>query len=119
MEELTKAEEKIMQALWDIEKGFVKDIIAHLEDEPKPQYTTVSTIVRILENKGFVSHIAYGKTHEYFPLVTRAEYRRSNFKRLVTDYFDGSLSNVLSFMVSEEKLDAKEMAALKKFINKQ
>ena len=79
MKELTKAEEQIMQVLWRLEKGFVKDVIDRLPD-PKPAYNTVSTIVRILEKKGFVAHNAYGKTHEYFPLISKTEYRRANSK---------------------------------------
>ena len=76
MKELTKAEEQIMQILWDLEKGFVKDIVERFP-EPKPAYNTVSTIVRILEQKGFVDHTAYGKTHEYFPLVGKSDYTRT------------------------------------------
>jgi predicted transcriptional regulator len=74
MKPLTRAEEEIMQILWDIERGFVKDILTPMI-EPKPAYNTVSTIVRILERKGFVSHKSYGKSHEYFPIVSKDEYR--------------------------------------------
>ncbi|SMO53907.1 BlaI/MecI/CopY family transcriptional regulator [Solitalea koreensis] len=118
MEELTKTEEKIMQVLWDINKGFVKDIIEHLANEPKPPYTTISSVVRILESKGFVGHNAYGKNHEYFPLISKSEYRKTNFKNLIKNYFDGSVECLLSFMVKEEKLSEAEIKSLKDIINK-
>lgn len=73
MRELTRAEEQVMQILWIIKKGFVKDILERI-DEPKPAYNTVSTIVRILQEKGFVSHKAYGRTHEYFPIISKSDY---------------------------------------------
>lgn len=119
MEELTKTEEKMMQALWEIKKGFIKDIIDRLEENPKPPYTTVSSVIRILETKGFVGHKAYGKTHEYFPLISKPEYRKNNFRQMVKNYFDGKPENVLSFMVKEQQLSAKEMEKLKKFIEQQ
>ncbi|MCG3166154.1 MAG: hypothetical protein POELPBGB_01930 [Bacteroidia bacterium] len=108
MKELTKAEEQIMQVLWDIKKGFVKDILEKL-DEPKPAYNTVSTIVRILETKGFVSHNSYGKTHEYFPLVERENYKRDVTKTIVEKYFDGSVRNLVSFFVDEKKINLKDI----------
>lgn len=119
MEELTKAEEKVMQAIWDLGRGFIRDIIAHLDEKPAPAYTTISTIVRILETKGFVGHRVFGKTYEYHYLVSKEDYRKSNFRRLVVDYFDGKLGNVLSYMVNEEKLSSKELDELKKFIDQQ
>ena len=82
MKELTKAEEQVMQLLWKKEKAFVKDLVEQMTD-PKPAYNTVSTIVRILEKKGFVDHNAYGKTHEYFPLISRKEYTRSFMKNFM------------------------------------
>jgi BlaI family transcriptional regulator, penicillinase repressor len=115
--ELTKAEEKVMQVLWKLQKGFVKDIIELIDEEPKPAYTTVSTIIRILEQKHFVGYKAYGKTHEYFPLITKEAYRSKSFKTLLQDYFEDSPSQVLSYLVKEEKLNAKEIADLKTFIN--
>lgn len=108
MKELTKAEEQIMQVLWDIKKGFVKDILEQLE-EPKPAYNTVSTVVRILETKGFVSHNSYGKTHEYFPLVERENYKRDVTKTIVEKYFDGSVRNLVSFFVDEKKINLKDI----------
>ena len=86
MKGLTKAEEEIMQMLWGIEKGFINDILAKFPD-PKPAYNTVSTIVRILEKKGFVGHIAYGKSHEYFPKVSKKEYTKTYFGHFLKNYF--------------------------------
>ncbi|MGE0635031.1 MAG: BlaI/MecI/CopY family transcriptional regulator [Bacteroidia bacterium] len=108
MKELTKAEEQIMQVLWDIKKGFVKDILEQL-DEPKPAYNTVSTIVRILETKGFVSHNSYGKTHEYFPAVVKEDYKRDLTKNVVEKYFGGSVRNMVSFFVDEKKINLKDI----------
>ena len=108
MKSLTKAEEEIMQVLWDLEKGFVKDIIEQLP-EPKPAYNTVSTIVRILEKKGIVDHIAYGKTHEYFPLITKEEYSQKFLKNFVSGYFENSYKQLVSFFTRKENLSLKEI----------
>lgn len=117
MKELTKAEEEIMQVLWELEKGFVKDILDRLP-EPKPAYNTVSTIVRILETKGFADHKAYGKTHEYFPLVSKEEYRRFRMNGMVENYFGGSVSQLVSFFVKEKNISTKELDELLKEMNK-
>jgi BlaI family transcriptional regulator, penicillinase repressor len=106
--ELTRAEEEIMQILWEIKKGFVKNIVERFPD-PKPAYNTVSTIVRILENKGFVDHTAYGKTHEYFPLVHKDEYRKQYLNTLLNNYFGGSFRQLASFFIKHEKMDIREM----------
>jgi BlaI family transcriptional regulator, penicillinase repressor len=114
--ELTKAEEKVMQVLWKLKNAFVKDIIEAMDDEPKPAYTTVSTIIRILEQKGFVDYKAYGKTHEYYPIITKNQYRTKSFKELMDNYFEGNKSQVLSYLVNEEKLSMKDIEDLKKII---
>ena len=101
-----------MQILWKLKKAFVKDIIEQLPDEPKPPYNTISSVVRILERKEYVGFKAYGKTYEYFPLVSRAQYRTASFKRLLTQYFDNSPSDLVSFMVEEEKLDQQQVQLL-------
>ncbi len=119
MEDLTKTEERIMQIIWQLEKCFVKDIIDRLDDDPKPPYTTISSVVRILETKGFVGHKAYGKTHEYFPLVTREDFGKFSFKRMFREYFEGKPEKVLSFMMEEEQLSPAEIEQLKKFIDQQ
>jgi len=116
--ELTRAEEEIMQILWDIERGFVKNLVERFPD-PKPAYNTVSTIVRILESKGFVGHKAYGKTHEYFPLVAKDEYRRQYLNSMLNDYFGGSFRQLASFFIKHEKLDIREMEELLNLMNKE
>jgi predicted transcriptional regulator len=103
MKELTKAEEQIMQLLWKQEKAFVKDIVDKMPD-PKPAYNTVSTIIRILEKKGFVAHNAYGKTHEYFPVISRKEYTRSFMKNFMRNYFSGSFQEMVSFFAKEDNM---------------
>lgn len=116
MRELTKAEDQIMQILWKLEKAFVKDIIDHLPD-PKPAYNTVSTIIRILETKGFVGHKAYGKTHEYYPLIAKEKYTRFYLNTMLKGYFGGSFNNLVSFFAKENNLSAKELEELLKEIN--
>jgi len=111
IKELTKAEDQVMQILWKIQKGVVKDIIEEMP-EPKPAYNTVSTIVRILETKGFVDHKAYGKTHEYFPLVSRDKYTKFYLNNLIKGYFNGSFQNLVSFFAKENKLNAGEVEKL-------
>jgi predicted transcriptional regulator len=108
MRELTRAEEQVMQVLWKIKKGFVKDILEHFDD-PKPAYNTVSTIVRILQDKGFVHHKAYGRTHEYFPIVTKDEYSRSHLSNFVNDYFSNSFGKMVSFFAKDNNISVKEM----------
>lgn len=107
---LTKTEEQIMQIIWQLEKALVKDIIARLP-EKKP-HQTVSSVVRLLEQKGFVGHKSYGRTHEYFPVVTKAAYRKLVFKNMLTDYFDGSYKQVVSFFVHEKEMDKADLEEL-------
>jgi predicted transcriptional regulator len=116
--ELTRAEEEIMQILWDIKKGFVRNIVEKFPD-PKPAYNTVSTIVRILETKGFVDHKAYGKTHEYFPLVARDEYRKQYLNTMLNNYFGGSFRQLASFFMKHEKMDVREMEELLNLMKKE
>jgi BlaI family penicillinase repressor len=111
LKELTKAEDQVMQILWTLEKGFVKDIIEEMP-EPKPAYNTVSTIVRILETKGFVDHKAYGKTHEYFPLITKEKYTKFYLNNLIKGYFNGSFQNLVSFFAKENKLGTNDIEKL-------
>ena len=115
LKELTRAEEQIMQELWDLGKAFVKDIIDRLP-EPKPAYNTVSTIVRILETKGFVAHEAFGKSHRYYPIVSKEEYRTFATGKLLHGYFNNSARNMLSFFLEEEKLDLKDADELLKML---
>lgn len=115
MRELTRAEEEIMQVLWKIKRGFVKDILEHF-DEPKPAYNTVSTIVRILQDKGFVSHKAYGRTHQYFPVVSKNEYSKMHLKTFVKDYFSNSFEKMVSFFAREKGISVKEMGEIMKIM---
>ena len=112
MKELTKAEEQIMQVLWRLGRGLVKDILDELP-EPKPAYNTVSTIVRILEKKGFVSYKAYGKTHEYFPVVAVNEYRREYLRSLVRRYFGNSYQELVSFFAKDRNLTLSELEEIR------
>lgn len=113
MRELTRAEEEVMQVLWKIKKGFVKEILEHF-DNPKPAYNTVSTIVRILQDKGFVDHKAYGRTHEYFPVVSKEEYSESHLSNFVNDYFSNSFGKMVSFFAKENRMSVKEMEEIMK-----
>jgi len=118
MEDLTTKEEEVMQILWDLERAMVRDIMNKLPNPEQP-YTTIASIVRILERKGFVSHKPYGKTHDYFPLISKAEYRKRKFKGLLTQYFDNSIESVVSFLVKEEKISPQEMEDLARMIIKE
>jgi len=122
MKELTRAEEQIMQVLWSLGKAYVKDIIECLPS-PKPAYSTVSTIVRILEKKAFVGHEAFGKTHLYRPLVTKEDYTQAFLKSFVRNYFDDSYQELVSFFAKDRNLTISELeeilAALREEIRKQ
>lgn len=117
MKELTRAEEEIMHVLWKLENAFVKDIIEELP-EPKPAYNTVSTFVRILEQKGFVGYEAFGKSHKYHPLITKEEYTRTFMKGFVKKYFSGSYQQMVSFFTEEDNLSLSELEALLKELKK-
>ena len=106
-QELTKAELEIMQVIWQKERVLVHDILAELP-EPKPAYNTVSTIVRILEKKGFVSHRAYGKSHEYYPLVERESYTSTYMDSVLANFFGGSASRLVSFLSSNKAISLEE-----------
>ncbi len=115
--ELTKAEEEIMHKLWFLEKAFIKDILEELP-VPKPAYNTVSTIVRILETKGFVGHESFGNSHRYYPLIDKDRYKNFATKKLISSYFDNSARNMVSFFLEKEKLDIKEVDEILKIIEK-
>lgn len=112
MKELTKAEEQLMQILWKLKKAFINDILDELP-EPRPAYNTVSTIVRILEKKGFVDHNAYGKSYEYYPLVSKKEYTKSYFGHFMKNYFGNSYREMVSFFTSDSNLNIAELEELK------
>ncbi len=117
IKELTRAEEQIMQILWQLKKAFVKEVIEELP-EPKPAYNTVSTFIRILETKGFVGHNSFGKSHQYYPLVSKEEYQNFSADKLLTGYFDNSVERMFSFFVEKEKIDLKEADEILKLIEK-
>lgn len=117
MKKLTRKEEDAMKILWKAKRGFVKDLI-EFHPEPKPHYNTFSTIIRVLESKGFVGHKAFGKNHQYFPQVTKQEYRKSFMKGVVKDYFGSSYTNVVEFFIEEGRIDIKELKSIVKAAEK-
>ncbi len=104
-----------MKILWDIERGFIKDIIEQYPD-PKPPYNSVSTIVRVLVQKNIVDYTAYGKSYQYYPLISREEYRKGQLSRLVSDYYNNSLKQVVNFFSESKKLDEKELDEVMKML---
>ena len=117
MQELTKAQEEILRILWDIEEGVVSDIIEKLPI-PKPAYNTVSTVVKVLEKKGYVSHRTYGKTHVYFPLVKKKQYAQFIMRDAVKGLFDGSLKQAVSFFVKQKDASVSDLEEIKQLIEK-
>jgi predicted transcriptional regulator len=115
IKELTKAEETVMQLLWQLKEAIVKDIIERMPD-PKPAYNTVSTVVRVLEGKGFIGHKAYGNSHVYFPLVSEAQYKKFTFDKMMSSYFSNSFESLVSFIANEKKLDLQQLDELSKLI---
>ncbi|ERM82320.1 hypothetical protein P872_18700 [Rhodonellum psychrophilum GCM71 = DSM 17998] len=115
MEAITPNEEQVMQLLWQLEKALIRDILNLLPD-PKPPYTTLASIIKQLENKGYVNHKSYGKTNEYFPLISKSQYQSKSLNKLVKNYFDGSAQNMLSFMVKENKISDQDIQELQKLI---
>lgn len=116
MEELTKAEERIMIIFWKLQKAFVKDVLAEIPDKPKPPYNTISSVARILANKGYLHYNAYGKTYEYYPVISQSDYRKIKFKKILSGYFNDSPSALLSFMINEDKLNKDEIEKMKEII---
>jgi predicted transcriptional regulator len=117
MEKLTNKEEEIMRVLWDLKKAFVKEVLAELPD-PKPHYNTISTIIRNLEEKGYIRHEAFGKTHRYHPAVTKEEYRKTFMQKTISNYFENSYKNVVSFLAREEKISVNELKEIIDLIEK-
>lgn len=116
MTTLTKAEERIMKILWKIEKGFIHDILEHFP-KPKPPYNSVSTIVRVLVKKDIVSFKKYGNTYEYYPLITKEEYRKGQMSRLLKDYYNNSLKQVVNFFSENKNLDVNEVEEVMRMLN--
>jgi len=115
MEKLTSKEEEIMHILWKLKKAFVKEVIADLPT-PKPHYNTVSTVIRKMEDKGFVKHEAFGNTHRYYPSISKEDYRKRYFSTAINNYFENSYKNVVSFFAKEEKISIEELKEIIKII---
>lgn len=113
---LTKAEEEVMHIIWQLNRCLVRDVIDKLGDPDMP-HSTISSVVRILEKKGFLDHKAYGKTHEYFPIITKEEYAQHGVKSLVEKYFSGSPKKLVSFLVQNENMNLKELNDLMKALD--
>ncbi|MFN4315952.1 MAG: BlaI/MecI/CopY family transcriptional regulator [Chitinophagaceae bacterium] len=118
MKTLTKAEEQVMQALWSLEKAFLRDIVEAMPT-PRPHQNTVATLLKILVEKEFVSINVIGRQHEYLPRVSKSDYSRRSMKQLVKGYFEGSFSNVVSFMVKENNISVEELEKLLQQMRKQ
>ena len=113
MGKLTNKEEDILHVLWDLKKAFVKEVVAKLPD-PKQHYNTISTVIRNMEEKGFVKHEAFGKTYQYYPAISKEDYRKKFMQKTIQNYFESSYKNVVSFFAKEEKISVEE---LKEIIN--
>lgn len=118
MTRLTRAEEQLMQVLWKLESAFVKDVISELPS-PKPAYNTVSTIIRILEKKGFVAYKPHGKSHEYYAIISKSEYRKIQFGGFVRNYFEDSYKSLASFFTKEEDLSLEELVEIQNLIEQE
>lgn len=118
MKKLTRKEEELMKILWKLKKAFVKDLIAEYPD-PKPHYNTISSLVRLLQDKGLIGFRPYGNTYEYFPLLSREEYRKTFISQVVKDYFDNSYQNAVAFFVKEKRLTAEQLEELIRLIKKE
>ncbi len=116
--ELTRAEEQIMQAIWSVGKGFAKDIHEQLE-EPRPAYNTVLTVIRVLVQKGFVKYKTYGKSNEYYPLISKEAYSSQRVQSLKENYFENSNAKMLSFFIKENNVDLKDLNEILEIIKKE
>ncbi|HLO70442.1 MAG TPA: BlaI/MecI/CopY family transcriptional regulator [Flavipsychrobacter sp.] len=116
LQSLTKAEEEVMQIIWQLDRCLVRDVIEHLGDPDIP-HSTVSSVVRILEKKGFLDHKAYGKTYEYFPIITKEAYAQHGVQSLMEKYFGGSPKKLVSFLVEKEDMKLKELNELLKSLD--
>ena len=117
MVKLTNKEEEIMHILWKLEKAFVKDVLSEIKVE-KPHYNTLSTIIRNLEEKGYVSYNAFGKTHQYFPIISKEDYKKRFMTTAIENYFNSSYKNVVSFFAKEEKISVEELKEIIALIEK-
>jgi len=113
--DLTKAEEQLMQMLWKMQRAFIREIIDQMP-EPKPVHSSVSTIMRVLEAKGFVGYDAFGKSHRYFPLISREEYKRFQLMKLLSNYFENSAQKLFSFFIDQQQIPEEDVKEIKKMI---
>lgn len=118
MKTLTKAEEQVMQILWQLERAFTKEIVAEFDTSKKPSYTTVATVLTVLEKKGFVQQEMIGNAKRYSPLVAKNEYAKEAAQGLISKYFDGSLSTLVSFFSEKDEVDIKEIDQIIQTLNK-
>ena len=117
MHKLTNKEEEIMHILWKLKKAFVKDVLAEIETD-KPHYNTLSTIIRNLEDKGYVAYNAYGKTHQYYPIISKEDYKTKFMNTAIDNYFNSSYKNLVSFFAKEEKISVAELKEIITLIEK-
>ncbi|MBP8066896.1 BlaI/MecI/CopY family transcriptional regulator [Flavobacterium enshiense] len=115
MQKLTNKEEEVMHILWKLQKAFVKEVLAEITED-QPHYNTLSTIIRNLEEKGYVSHNAFGNTHQYFPIVSKEDYRKGFMNTAIENYFNNSYKSMVSFFAKEEKISAKELREILEMI---
>ena len=108
MQKLAKREEQIMQVFWNLKRAFIKEVLPELPD-PKPHYNSVSTMIKVLEDKGFLAHDVVGNIFQYFPMVSKEDYQKHAMKDVVSQYFDNSYSNMLAFFAKEQKIDEREL----------
>lgn len=118
MKELTKSEEQVMQYLWKLENCFLKDIVEQFP-EPKPAYTTISTVIRVLVKKKFVGYRSFGKIHQYYPLVEKEDYTKSHVKSLMQGYFNNSVKEFVSFFANDDNININDLEEIKKIVNKE
>lgn len=118
MHKLTNKEEEIMHIIWRLEKAFVKDVLAEITED-KPHYNTLSTIIRNLEDKGYVGYNAFGKTHQYYPIVNKDDYKKRFMTAAIDNYFNNSYKNVVSFFAKEEKISVEELKEIIALIENQ
>lgn len=116
MKELTKAEEQVMQYLWKLETAFLKDIVEQFP-EPRPAYTTISTVIRVLVKKGFIAYKTYSKVHEYYPLISKQEYFQVHFSRIVGSFFNGSVTRFASFFTGSDDLSLSELEEIRQLVD--
>jgi len=116
MKEITKAQEDILKALWEIKEGAVSDVLESLQ-EPKPAYNTVATVIKVLEKKAYVSHKTFGKTNVYFALISKRDYANHVLKDTIKGLYNGSVNQVVSFFVKEKKISLKELEELRKMLD--